>query len=1167
MSRTFIWNRNISGTVGKLPKGEFKKVTLARYWHPVETDIHRLLEHVGQGHPWSPGLFGAGNRNRAKANVTSAQAIALDIDDSLTVAKAMALPFVRQYAAAIYPSPSHQKLKHGVRCDRYRIVFILPEVVTSVGLYEQAVRLVMDQVAAADEACKDASRFFYGGDGSGLKPFLVNEKAELPPAILKQARLALAEERAEEERQKLEREQRRQQRQQQWRGVSDGSRITVIPLEVCISNREREDLQVGVPKGQGRSNRGFILSQSLLGARQWLIAEGYTPEGEPRDLILEWAARSGIGTQEAGKLCADWMSRKSPRPSLNDDALMACVRAYRWRSGDRSEDLRATFPRSESAAKVPPPRFKKNPYAIELRSNTPQRRGWISDLVPGIGKPMEVHKDDFAETVLWLAERGVDVLDARDLGEGKTYQAGEVIQNLPEEWQGVYVGQSYRNSLTPSLDAIPTMVAKHDGLVVEEVDGKVIQRRPRPGEKPEELTVSTCPSADAFAAGQQNGIVLHAGKDSPICQNCIRAQISLDEDGEVSHLTCPYLEERKATAEEPAYRSYPTSVASAPEGRQQLIFWDEAERLLETVQSREFSSRAIASERVGLEFKCRPLVGLKAEIPQILDPLFDAIQALLPRIAASPEHHFGMDPLELRRRLLPALEQVATQLMVAAESINGVDCLTPHAALRWLARQCDRLMAVNPVELFRSCSGPKEQLWTVENLASSRFLGDLIRALLSPETHRAIATISSQPNIETGEVTAKLAIARPRRIVNGARRINVFSDGTTTPWEIRHRTGRPMFWLTTPKPDYSNLTIKVVSRTASYCTNRTDTVRCGASELASKIQQKHPDESIGIIDYRRFHDDYLTIPNSKPLARWAESRGSNRLADDNVAITIGRPMSNLGSMSIEYTLATGQLVSPSRPTRHFRAWVERASGKELIQEAGRLRAQRSQEQKTLYVAGASHGTAKDLKRYFPTAKVEMVDVMQLAPQAAASKSLRTTNAVIDTTIELVKAAAETDAPAPTRAAVAEAAGVSLATVTRSVKSLCEGGFREFCKRSKTLLENLYSVLDLFTGDEELEALRQKLDEIGCGHKFGAVGAADTVRKVQALYAHHGQARWLKAMGALSPHGRDGIDRAIALVAMEAVTPPTVPIAEPTPPPGPPALNAPCDRPNPKPSLA
>lgn len=60
--------------------------------------------------------------------------------------------------------------------------------------YEACVRWVMGQFPAADEACKDASWFFYGGDGRGLEPFLVQPDALLPGSVVTDAIAAVEQE-------------------------------------------------------------------------------------------------------------------------------------------------------------------------------------------------------------------------------------------------------------------------------------------------------------------------------------------------------------------------------------------------------------------------------------------------------------------------------------------------------------------------------------------------------------------------------------------------------------------------------------------------------------------------------------------------------------------------------------------------------------------------------------------------------------------------------------------------------------------------------------------------------------------------------------------------------------------------------------------------------------
>ncbi|MGB2925666.1 MAG: PriCT-2 domain-containing protein, partial [Limnothrix sp.] len=165
---------------------------------------------------------------RLKKNVVSAQAIALDIDEGLSLEDCLKIPFVQKYAAAIYTSASHQKWKDGKPpCDRYRIIFILPEAVTDIPLYEQAVKVIMESVGYADKQCKDASRMFYGYDKTEV--ILCDTTKVLPAEFLSEVGDRLEQEKAE----RLRLFEERKRRREEYGDTDDQDELIQLALD-CI---------------------------------------------------------------------------------------------------------------------------------------------------------------------------------------------------------------------------------------------------------------------------------------------------------------------------------------------------------------------------------------------------------------------------------------------------------------------------------------------------------------------------------------------------------------------------------------------------------------------------------------------------------------------------------------------------------------------------------------------------------------------------------------------------------------------------------------------------------------------------------------------------------------------------------------------------------------------
>jgi len=99
------------------------------------------------------------DNDRKNKNFLFAEAVALDFDGGLTIAEAK-LRFA-QYQHIIAPTRSHQVVKHGIKCDRFRVVIPLDKPVDSIADYEETVKALLKANPEADKACKDPARMFY----------------------------------------------------------------------------------------------------------------------------------------------------------------------------------------------------------------------------------------------------------------------------------------------------------------------------------------------------------------------------------------------------------------------------------------------------------------------------------------------------------------------------------------------------------------------------------------------------------------------------------------------------------------------------------------------------------------------------------------------------------------------------------------------------------------------------------------------------------------------------------------------------------------------------------------------------------------------------------------------------------------------------------------------
>src|SRR5450830_150874 len=122
----------------------------------VTMTLEEFAKHIDDGHP-----FCGQHKNRCSdRNFLKTNVLAVDIDDGMTLEQAFADPYVQAKAAMIYTTVSHQATKH-----KFRIVFVTKDEIMVASEMRAAYQGVIRRFGG-DEACKDASRLFFGSRGS-----------------------------------------------------------------------------------------------------------------------------------------------------------------------------------------------------------------------------------------------------------------------------------------------------------------------------------------------------------------------------------------------------------------------------------------------------------------------------------------------------------------------------------------------------------------------------------------------------------------------------------------------------------------------------------------------------------------------------------------------------------------------------------------------------------------------------------------------------------------------------------------------------------------------------------------------------------------------------------------------------------------------------------------
>lgn len=115
------------------------------------------IEDIILNEKYSLGIFE--DNNIVKANFIEAHSFALDFDGGYSLEDAK--KDFKNFRHIIATTKSHQKKKHGIVDDRFRVVLFFTERITENDTFKSTVKYVMSLFPKADRACSNSNRWFY----------------------------------------------------------------------------------------------------------------------------------------------------------------------------------------------------------------------------------------------------------------------------------------------------------------------------------------------------------------------------------------------------------------------------------------------------------------------------------------------------------------------------------------------------------------------------------------------------------------------------------------------------------------------------------------------------------------------------------------------------------------------------------------------------------------------------------------------------------------------------------------------------------------------------------------------------------------------------------------------------------------------------------------------
>ncbi len=843
-----------------------------------------------------------------------------------------------------------------------------------------------------------------------------------------------------EEKERLERDriQAEQQAKRAEKRSQHGFNGIAVPLEVVLAKSNRQALEYGAGQGE-RDNRGAALVRDLLGAADALDQLGIEYEGEPLTLLEEYGSRCSppLTTRDINRL---WRSaqRKSPTAALPDDAILACVGAWKYHHGDRSGNsgYRSGFAALGDHLINWVKDAKKSLYKFQVKGHSEAK-----PLTPS------TFEDD---PNVWIYEEGdrlsawVDgvsgykvILDQSDTGTGKSHTVGETNPRDFGSSRIWYISTDHRNPTTDTIRANFTdLEGRHGGLTRDQF-GKY--RRQKAGET---LAVAgNCVRNDAITELRNKNI---SGADSAdqICINC--PVLEQCKSGK-THIDYRYQRASKLDQKNgpELLSAHPASLPSADEYdySADILFIDEAENAIRF--SKQIPVRAHDVEQT--------IAALAIEYPDLLASFSPTLSGLLDLLRGKIKqpnrygfsHHSLIDLIPPpvvtpdESLSLSEFENLTDEIKAALDTTDEYG-----VSLADLPPQIRKQFADNSAEAT-------EKIKAIRKIWLSDFLG----VLAGQRGHLSLCN---------GELTIVVPDERMHGIINAAKSV-VCLDATLKREKLALILGiDPDDILVTKQReiDHRNIERIQIATMGRMGLNRgADQEKRLADLLGSlKNESSEKGEKLAVCEFKRFA--------AEGDLRWfIESRGANDFQDVDTLIITGTPCPSLRSLEAEFAILHGYTPTNETTTVHreiklsggalpdgteayfesneaadpkFAEFVRAASLAAMKQAEGRLRANRRPDKKLkiIYIA--------DFALDVPVKLVRAVDIC-----AEAGTKGQRLQAAIFNHIRKLK-----DVGRLTRDGLAEALSISTGRISQLIKKLGYKDFSDFKASSLLLIKAL-----------------------------------------------------------------------------------------------------------------
>lgn len=622
-----------------------------------------------------------------------------------------------------------------------------------------------------------------------------------------------------------------------------------------------------------------------------------------------------------------------------------------------------------------------------------------------------------------------NVLDNSHTGAGKSHAIGEF--KYEQCSQQFYLAADHRNPTTKTIqDNYVDLVVRHNGLKYDDTrktpNGKDFLVWPKAGERPD--TWSNCPRQPIFSVLASKNID-EEGKHGAVCQTCSLANICKNSG---------YKSQRRQVLGRKYIRAHPDSLPRVSDANayndeestldysNSIMFWEEPGRLLKT-------SQTITVKLLDLDQVMGMIENANPESFNALQPLrialrslfngdverkrygYDdkAFKALLPSKEEFIEHitKFGFNGSSLIETLLGILKPDLSFLKEEENRLKRDDSKnnnTPKNTNENAEKTPEQLTLKLGSE-FKPTKQPttnakkrtkenKEKKESNRASKTEKFVDQVLRRESRKEMHEVAKDLplnwlptfllimyygqSGAFTFDWGKLTVHSKSNTHLDLVREAK-ANIFVDATLSRNLLARKLEvepNEVLLIEEEKPDYSNLTITQVDGMGQLTRQRADSMKDERiPALKSYLQNIYKDD-IAFFDHK-------VHAGSKDGYHFRDNRGVNRFENISAIASFGIPYSNLGVLKAEFQLLYGYCPQETvdekgnkKGDEKFDAYVDELVRGEIIQNVGRLRANRTDAQKTYY--SIADYDISFLAEYFPGATIKTIPINDICMDAA-----------------------------------------------------------------------------------------------------------------------------------------------------------------------------------------